>query len=62
MDKSKFYEMAEATAMWMVDNQVTDRNDANRGRVLKFYNPHTNQESLSPNWMTGTVCMSLLAS
>ncbi len=61
-DKAKIYEMAEAAAMWMVKNQITDRLDANRGRVPKFYNPADNTISFSHNWMTGVACMGLLAS
>jgi hypothetical protein len=61
MNKQMFYEMAEATAMWMVDNQVTKRIDANRGRVPKFYNPYDGTMELSHNWMTGVTCMGLLA-
>jgi hypothetical protein len=61
MDREQLLDMAEKAAMWMVENQITERNDANKGRVPKFYNPKTGTISLSHNWMTGVSCMGLLA-
>jgi len=46
---------------WMIRNQVTDRQDANRGRSLRSYDAHTKEKVLTGNWMTGTMLMGLLA-
>lgn len=46
---------------WMVRNQVTDRQDANRGRGIRSYDALTGEKVLTGNWMTGCMAMSLLA-
>lgn len=46
---------------WMVRNQVKDRMDANNGRGIRSYDLRTGYKVLTGNWMTGTMCMSLLA-
>lgn len=46
---------------WMVRNQITDRQDANRGRSIRSYDFHTMEKVLTGNWMCGTMAMSLLA-
>jgi hypothetical protein len=46
---------------WMVRNQVTDRQDANRGRSIRSYDFHTRETALTGNWMCGTMLSSLLA-
>jgi len=45
----------------MVANQVTDRQDANRGRSIRSYDLHTREKALTGNWMCGTMLSSLLA-
>ena len=61
MNKSKLFTAAEKTAQWMINNQITNREDANRGRVFKYYDFKTEFSGLTHNWMTGALCMSLLA-
>lgn len=46
---------------WMVGNQITDRQDANKGRSIRSYDAHTKEMVLTGNWMCGTMLMSLLA-
>ena len=54
-------ERAIACGDWMVRNQVTDRQDANRGRSIRSYDLHTHEKLLTGNWMCGTMLSSLLA-
>lgn len=46
---------------WMVRNQITDRQDANRGRSIRSYDFDTHEKVLTGNWMCGTMLSSLLA-
>lgn len=46
---------------WMVRNQMTDRQDANKGRSVRSYDADTGEKILTGNWMTGTMLMGLLA-
>ena len=41
---------------WMIRNQITDRQDANRGRSIRSYDMHTREKVLTGNWMCGTMC------
>lgn len=46
---------------WMIRNQITDRQDANRGRSIRSYDMHTREKVLTGNWMCGTMCAALCA-
>lgn len=52
---------AQLCGEWMVRNQVKDRFDANNGRGIRSYDMKTGHKVLTGNWMTGSMCMSLLA-
>lgn len=54
-------ERATLCGDWMVRNQITDRQDANRGRSVRSYDFHTREKLLTGNWMCGTMLSSLLA-
>lgn len=51
----------DACSEWILGNQIQDRQDANRGRGLRCYDQATGTKTLTGNWQTGTLCMSMLA-
>lgn len=61
MNKDLLIERAKLCAAWMLRNQITDRQDANRGRGLRSYDAATGHIVLTGNWQTGSLCMCLLA-
>lgn len=61
IEPSLLLERAILCGEWMVRNQITDRQDANRGRGIRSYDADTKELVLTGNWMTGTMLMSLLA-
>jgi hypothetical protein len=61
MDKSILLNAAEKAAEWIIGNQPADRLDANKGRSIYSYNSKTGYMILTTSWMTGGVCMALLA-
>lgn len=52
---------AEKTASWMMNNQVTNRLDSNKGRTINSYSAESGYLEFTTSWQTGGVCMGLLA-
>ena len=46
---------------WIIRNQITDRQDANRGRGIRSYDMHTGEKVLTGNWMSGHIATTLCA-
>lgn len=46
---------------WIIRNQITDRQDANRGRGIRSYDMHTGERVLTGNWMCGHIATTLCA-
>lgn len=61
MNKQILLDSALKCADYFVLNQVKEREDANRGRTLRFYDQASGEKILTGNWQTGTFLMSLLA-
>ena len=61
MDKKAIMKSALECAEWQVKNQVTERQDANRGRFLRSYDKASERLLYTGNWQTGTALMSLLS-
>ena len=61
-ERDKFLSAATACGEWMLTNQVNEhRFDANRGRGLACFDLNTDESYYTPGWLTGTMCMALLA-
>jgi hypothetical protein len=61
IDKKKILESAQACAEWQIRNQVTDRQDANRGRFIRSYDQASCKLIYTGNWQTGAALMALLS-
>ncbi|MCF7837217.1 MAG: hypothetical protein K9N49_01160 [Candidatus Marinimicrobia bacterium] len=61
MDNQLLLERMACCTEWQIRNQVTDRQDANRGRFIRSYDQATGHLILTGNWQTGTALMALLA-
>ena len=48
-------------AEWQLNNQVTERQDANRGRFLRSYDKASGNLYYTGNWQTGAALMSVLS-
>ena len=55
------YESLLKCAEWQIRNQVTDRQDANRGRFIRTYDKASGSLIYTGNWQTGAALMSLLS-
>lgn len=61
MTSENLLERAVRCGEWMIRNQITDRQDANRGRSIRSYDADTGEKVLTGNWMCGTMAASLCA-
>lgn len=61
IDKKKVLESALKCAEWQIKNQVTDRQDANRGRFIRSYDQASGSLVYTGNWQTGAALMALLS-
>lgn len=61
IDKKKILESALQCAEWQISNQVTDRQDANRGRFIRSYDQASGNLIYTGNWQTGAAIMALLS-
>jgi hypothetical protein len=59
--RSLLLERAVLCGDWMLRNQVTFRQDANKGRTIRSYDAKTKERILTGNWMTGHLAMCALA-
>jgi len=59
--EQKYLEAAILAADWLVNNQVKDQLDANRGRVLEIVDRPSGRYGHSRNWVTGLGVLALLA-
>ena len=55
------YESLLECAEWQIRNQVKDRQDANRGRIIRAYDKASGSLIYTGNWQTGAALMSLLS-
>ena len=61
MDKKLVLERAKLAADYMIENQFTNRSDANHGRFRGAYEQSVGKISYTNSWQTGACCMGLLA-
>jgi hypothetical protein len=61
IDKQTILDRALACARWQIHNQVTDRQDANRGRFIRSYDAASGHLIYTGNWQAGAALMSLLS-
>ena len=61
IDKKKVLSSALKCAEWQIENQVTDRHDANKGRFIRAYDKASGSLIYTGNWQTGAALMSLLS-
>jgi hypothetical protein len=61
MNKKALLDSALKCADYFVENQVKEREDANRGRTIRSYDHVSGEMVLTGNWQTGTFLMGLLA-
>ena len=61
MDKTRLLDAATTCGEWMLANQVQDRMDANRGRLINVYDADTGFLRRTHNWNTGCAAMAMLA-
>ncbi|MHC4871770.1 MAG: hypothetical protein ACYTFY_07985 [Planctomycetota bacterium] len=61
ISKQDIFSRALACAEWQLKNQVTDREDANRGRYIRSYDKASEYLVYTGNWQTGAALMSLLS-
>lgn len=54
-------ERARLVADWIIRNQVTDRQDANKGRSIRSYDAMTKEKILTGNWMCGNIANTMCA-
>jgi len=61
MNTSLLLDHALACGDWMLNNQITDRLNANRGRCVRCYGSKSGVLGITGNWLVGSLCMSLCA-
>jgi hypothetical protein len=54
-------ERIRACVRWQAENQVLDRQDANRGRFIRSYDQASQSLIYTGNWQTGAAAMALLS-
>lgn len=59
--KDRYLEAAILTADWLINNQLVDELDANRGRVLAFVDKTSGRYRYTGSWNTGIAILALLA-
>jgi rhamnogalacturonyl hydrolase YesR len=61
IDKQEILSRAQKCAEWEIKNQITDRQDANRGRFIRSYDEASGNLVYTGNWQTGVALMALLS-
>jgi uncharacterized protein YyaL (SSP411 family) len=59
--KDGYLEAAALAADWLLNNQLRDEMDANRGRVLEFVDKATGKSRYTRSWDSGIAILALLA-
>ena len=59
--RDRYLEAAGLTADWLLNNQLRDEMDANRGRVLEFVDKVSGRSRYTRSWDTGIAILALLA-
>jgi len=61
IDPPVLLERANLVADWIIRNQITDRQDANKGRSIRSYDAKTKEKILTGNWMCGNIANTMCA-